>query len=789
MFNVLPLNMSLISSSSKESTDLRCPNCLYYFSQITKPYYLPCSHNLCLDCIHSLSSSTNQQRPLCPICYTPFPKGADSSFQINIAFLTLVSNILKTKIIFCAKCNKIFPWNEHSSRCDQSKFKEVNEIINDIKKVYDKSVSILMHCSYHYDIIQISKENVYRIVNESIRKINDTYQKKYSNEINYLLNDVTDVNFAFAKKEICKFLELCKPSASILNINETELSNVMNSVQVHKCIANLNDDTEMKYKFKGNQVNQYQINFHLKRDLKTSRSPFPIRNHNKYDVDIDDDIENGDIPDEKEIGKGEGMLKINNFNNPKINEFQFNSFNTIQTSKRNNDIYDTVFNNNNDNNLNRKIDLTDIIDGLEDIVSNDDNKKKLNKLVINNKGVTKVIVDNHNTSRNKYNCDINNVVSVNKNYNTLEVKNTLNSMSPPKKQSNPLIMLNKVNKVFNKIKDLLSKINSHIFHINLYSSQILYQIENNNSTISNQLTSNYSSLLTELSYYQTQTHKRYLITFIPNTGLFHLYDVKHKSLSCKNFSNVLLNNSLDISVSITFDDSDLVFISGGKYTLNHFQVIRWSNSKCELNTKLSIKRSYHTSLYYNNHLYLIGGIGCNSLTKERFHLRECESYSLSKQSWDTMPLLNYPRANASVCVVNNKYLYVFSGSNCDKMLDSIEYLNIQAYDKGWNAFVPDDPGLCWFGCEYSCVVSYQENKVIIFGGRDAQAPKGYAHCFELDIERRVVYRMKDIPTPAWFKDASGTFCQGEVSAIKWEGDDIEKRVYVYNIRTNKWLME
>ena len=785
--------MSLMSTEAKDSTDLRCPNCLYYFSQITKPYYLPCGHNLCLDCIRSLtslSSSPNQQ-PLCPTCFTPFPKDANSSFQINIAFLTLVSNILKTKIIFCAKCNKIFPWNEHSSRCDQSEFKEVNEIITEIKTLCDKSISILKYCAYHYGIVQISKDNVYRIVDESLSKLNATYRARYSHEIDYLLNDVTDVNFAFANKEICKFLELCQPCASILSVNETELRNAIHTAQTRKCMSNPNDDTGMNYKFKGNQINQYQSIFKLKRDLKTSRSPFPIRN-NKYDVDVDDDIEDGDIPDEKERSNGEGTLKINYFTNPKLNEFQINTFNTIQTSKRNDkDIRDIIFSDY--NSLNKKIDLTDLIEDLEEETGSDDDKKQPNKLVISNKGVTKVVGDNHHikaASRNKHNCSDHNILLVNKNYNTLSVntRNSLQSISPPKQQVNPLATLNKVNKAFNKIKDFLSKINSHVFSVNLYSSQILYQIETNNSIVSTQLTSSYSSLLKELSYYQTQTHKRYLITFIPGTGLFHLYDVKHKSLSCKNFSSVLLNNSLDISVSIAFDDSDLVFISGGRYTSNHFQVIRWSNSKCELNTKLTVKRSYHTSLYYNNKVYLIGGMGHNSL-KEHFPLRECESYSISKQSWETMPLLNYPRANAAVCVVNNAFLYVFRGSNRDTMLDSIECLNIKAYDKGWDVFVPEDPGVCWLGCEYSCVVSYQENKVIIFGGRDAQEHKGCSHCFELDVERRAVYRMKDIPAPAWFKDATGTCRQGEVSALKWEGDDIEKRAYVYNVRTNKWSLE
>ena len=31
-----------------DELDSRCPKCKWYFSSITKPYILPCNHNICL---------------------------------------------------------------------------------------------------------------------------------------------------------------------------------------------------------------------------------------------------------------------------------------------------------------------------------------------------------------------------------------------------------------------------------------------------------------------------------------------------------------------------------------------------------------------------------------------------------------------------------------------------------------------------------------------------------------------------------------------------------------------
>ena len=43
-----------IKDDSQDEFDFRCPKCKWYFSSITKPYILPCNHNICLKCIDSL---------------------------------------------------------------------------------------------------------------------------------------------------------------------------------------------------------------------------------------------------------------------------------------------------------------------------------------------------------------------------------------------------------------------------------------------------------------------------------------------------------------------------------------------------------------------------------------------------------------------------------------------------------------------------------------------------------------------------------------------------------------
>ncbi len=68
--------------------------------------------------------------------------------------------------------------------------------------------------------------------------------------------------------------------------------------------------------------------------------------------------------------------------------------------------------------------------------------------------------------------------------------------------------------------------------------------------------------------------------------------------------------SFNHSISIEFDDHDLIFISGGinleKYEPNDILLcLRWSNQKIEFKEKMSIKRAFHSSIYFDKKNYIL----------------------------------------------------------------------------------------------------------------------------------------------------------------------------------------
>ena len=97
--------------------DFRCPNCKYYFCTQTKPYVLPCNHNICQKCLELLK---NDKKNICPFCQKRFNHKEFDLLQVNYSFLNLVNKIMNTKIIFCKKCNEISYWKNHFSKCQQT---------------------------------------------------------------------------------------------------------------------------------------------------------------------------------------------------------------------------------------------------------------------------------------------------------------------------------------------------------------------------------------------------------------------------------------------------------------------------------------------------------------------------------------------------------------------------------------------------------------------------------------------------------------------------------------------
>ena len=255
---------SKIENDDQDEDDFRCPKCKWYFSSMTKPYILPCNHNICLKCIDSL---IKEKRTECPICKSNFNKKEKDSFQINLVFLNILVKILQSKIILCKKCNKIFYWKEHYELCDQSYFIETNKLFDDIKLACEEGIKIIKLFKSQPNIFMKYKKNIFGKLKKTLKQISDLYKKEINNGIKKLFITRKKIDFNASKKEIISFLELCLPFDNYFDKNE--INNILE-----------------KYKYNSPQRNMHFINNNLGlspyNDHLFSYSPFCLKNINDY---------------------------------------------------------------------------------------------------------------------------------------------------------------------------------------------------------------------------------------------------------------------------------------------------------------------------------------------------------------------------------------------------------------------------------------------------------------------------------------------------------------------------
>ena len=101
----------------------------------------------------------------CPLCWKLFGEKRKNNFKVNSSLLNLIVKILKTKIIYWTKCNKIF----YYSVCSESGFKKTDEILGELKKLVNSCIQLIKKIDY----IEKLKEN----------KSNEILNKILSNQI------------------------------------------------------------------------------------------------------------------------------------------------------------------------------------------------------------------------------------------------------------------------------------------------------------------------------------------------------------------------------------------------------------------------------------------------------------------------------------------------------------------------------------------------------------------------------------------------------------------------------
>ena len=349
--------------------------------------------------------------------------------------------------------------------------------------------------------------------------------------------------------------------------------------------------------------------------------------------------------------------------------------------------------------------------------------------------------------------------------------------------------MNKLFNYFNKISDIIKEMNNYNSFLNYISEYINNDVDFRISTLKNIILSDYNFLLNEITYNFTQSYRHSIITFLENSKKISIYNTNLNKFSYKNFDKLLPQiHSLDKSMSIDFDDNDLIFISGGKedsqYNCsNIFLILKWSKETIEYNGTLPGRKAFHSTLYYDNKLYLIGGIDSSKKVS-----KECLFFSLNDKKWNNLPNLNVGRANSSICIYNNKILYVFRGRDDNDVLDSIEYIKLFNLRSNWILFKPIDYGYVWNSAENSLVMTIDKEKILICGGEDKKGNL-LKDTFLFETNTKKIYKGIDLVFPACFKNhgccnQEKCFCVDIKNKNNFNNGNVI--IYIFDQKKNIW---
>ena len=122
----------------------------------------------------------------------------------------------------------------------------------------------------------------------------------------------------------------------------------------------------------------------------------------------------------------------------------------------------------------------------------------------------------------------------------------------------------------------------------------------------------------------------------------------------------------------------------------------------------------HSMIAEKDKIYVIGGYNSN----------KCEVYDITKKTWNEMPDLIAKERQRSMLFVEKNFLYCFMGLSQTGILDSIERINIDNFDAGWETIIIDnanDINLKFYGA--GIIRMNQANKIFFIGGKKESKKK------------------------------------------------------------------
>lgn len=184
---------------------------------------------------------------------------------------------------------------------------------------------------------------------------------------------------------------------------------------------------------------------------------------------------------------------------------------------------------------------------------------------------------------------------------------------------------------------------------------------------------------------------------------------------------------------------------------------------------MNYQRQQHSMINVDeDRVFMIGGSGSNAV----------ECLSLEFEDYTKYPNMHYDRKDPSVCLVNNKFLYVFSGysQECGEVAKNFETLNIseEPFDSKWHLMPMNNPYDFIAYRVQSAVVSYNEGFLFLGGLSNYKCTKEILY-FDL-VDFKFTISKFSLPFPTAFPEKS--FVNLDV-----EGSDC----YLFNYGSSKLI--
>ncbi len=194
---------------------------------------------------------------------------------------------------------------------------------------------------------------------------------------------------------------------------------------------------------------------------------------------------------------------------------------------------------------------------------------------------------------------------------------------------------------------------------------------------------------------------------------------------------------------------------------------------------LLFRRSDFTALYSERGLiYVIGGNDAKSF------YTACEKYDIQNDTWSRIADLNVARDSAASCIINNKYIYVFSGRTKFEKKEITDTIEMYDIDLNHWKMVSLSPKSVWTACDLAMCMPIDNKTILLFGGFDKTSRT--QECFYYHMDTNHMEKTTGLPKVGSFSNYVFSF-DGYLYVVGW--NNTTKNLYSYNIAERAWKIE